>query len=253
MKSIINWKIFFILLSFSLFSVLCILPYILTLQAEVLKTINQPLWLIFTAQLLQSVLLFAVAIFLGLTFIKTTQFRLPLLNALVNKANASAVFKNIFGLSVLLGAGVGITIYLLDALFSANGAMVSTHQVVAPAWQTLLAAFYGGITEEILMRLFLMSLFIWLGMKLTRRRQPPTVLIIISIILAAVIFGLGHLPVTASLTAITPLVVGRAILLNGIGGVVFGWLFWRRGLESAMLAHFTTDVILLTLLPRLFP
>jgi membrane protease YdiL (CAAX protease family) len=102
------------------------------------------------------------------------------------------------------------------------------------------------------MRLFLMTLFIWVGMKLFRHTQPSKVGIIISIFLAAIIFGLGHLPITASLTTITTIVVIRAIVLNGIGGIVFGWLYWKKGLESAMIAHFTTDVFLLTLIPLLF-
>lgn len=253
MRQIINWKIFFILLSLSLFSVVCILPYILTLQGELLKSLGQPVGIIILAQLIQSLILFSLAIFLGLILIKTTGFSLPLLNTLVKKANAKAVFKQIFSRSVLLGAAVGVTIYLTDALFTALGVGISTHQVVAPAWQTLLAAFYGGITEEILMRLFLMSLFIWIGMKLFKLSKPPRALIVVAIILAAVIFGLGHLPVTASLTALTPMVVSRAIVLNGLGGLVFGWLFWKKGLESAMIAHFTADVFLLTLLPRLMP
>ena len=36
---------------------------------------------------------------------------------------------------------------------------------------------------------------------------------------------------------------------TSFGGLVFGWLFWTFGLESAMFAHFFADVILYTLLP----
>lgn len=152
-------------------------------------------------------------------------------------------------MSVLSGIVVTAVIYGLDALFTALGTQLTTHHSNAPMWQTLLASFYGGITEEILMRLFLMTLFIWIGIKLFRLKEPSTVGIIIPIVLAAIIFGLGHLPITASLTKITPMVIGRAVVLNGIGGIVFGWLFWKKGLESAMIAHFTTDIFLLTLFP----
>ena len=68
-------------------------------------------------------------------------------------------------------------------------------------------------------------------------------------ILAAVLFGLSHLPATAELVAITPLVVLRAVLLNGIVGVLAGWLFYRRGIEMAMLCHFTADFVLHVLAP----
>jgi hypothetical protein len=55
---------------------------------------------------------------------------------------------------------------------------------------------------------------------------------------------LGHLPATAALVKVTPLLIGRAILLNGIVGVAAGYLFVRYGLEAAMLAHFAADLVL---------
>jgi hypothetical protein len=53
-------------------------------------------------------------------------------------------------------------------------------------------------------------------------------------ILAAVLFGLGHLPATAALAPLSAALVVRAIVLNGTGGVVFGELYRRYGLEWAM-------------------
>ena len=38
--------------------------------------------------------------------------------------------------------------------------------------------------------------------------------------------------------------VARTVLLNAVAGVVFGWLYWKRGLEMAMLAHFGGDLVL---------
>lgn len=74
--------------------------------------------------------------------------------------------------------------------------------------------------------------------------KPTQVGIWIAIVLAAVLFGLGHLPITGTLTAITLAVIARAILLNGVPGIIFGWLYKKKGLESAMLAHFSTDIII---------
>lgn len=251
MKHTINRKQFFILLGASLFSVICIFPYVVTLQGDILQNAGIPLGTLFLAQFIQSAVLFSVTIFLGLLFTKKIDFELPLLEAILEKRDWKTILKGIFGKSVIWGIAAAVAIYLVDILFSAIGAGITTQENPAPVWQRLLASFYGGITEEILMRLFLMSFFIWIGMKLSRKNKPGKGVITVSIILAAVIFGLGHLPVTASLTTITPLVVVRAVLLNGIGGVIFGWLFWKNGLESAMLAHFTVDIFLLTLLPLL--
>lgn len=251
MKDQINWKIFFVLLGLSLMSVICVFPYVVTVQGEVLEKIGQPIEIIFIAQFIQSLILFSIAIFFGLYFTKKISFRLPLIEAIIAKRNHKEVLKNILGKSVLIGAATAVSIYIVDALFTLQGADISTHQNYAPVWQKLLASFYGGITEEILMRLFLMTFLIWIGMKLSRREQPTRTGIVISIVIAAIIFGLGHLPITASLTQLSPIIVSRAIVLNGIGGIVFGWLFWKKGLESAMIAHFTADIFLLTLLPSL--
>jgi hypothetical protein len=65
-----------------------------------------------------------------------------------------------------------------------------------------------------------------------------------------VIFGAGHLSITAAAgLPITPLIIARAIVLNSVGGLMFGWLFWTFGFESAALAHFFADVIMYTLIP----
>ena len=59
------------------------------------------------------------------------------------------------------------------------------------------------------------------------------------------------MPITSAITQITPLIIARAIILNGIGGIVFGWLYWKKGLESAMVSHFTSDMVLHVLFPLL--
>jgi membrane protease YdiL (CAAX protease family) len=251
MRNCINWKLFFILLILSLISVVCIFPYILSLQGDIFAKAGVSIQFLFFAQLLQGLIFFSIAIFLGLFFTEKVHFHLPVLEALLEKGNYQKVLHNILGLSALAGIGSAILIYSGDYLFSLLGAGISTHQGYAPVWQTLLAAFYGGITEEIIMRLFLMTFFIWISMKLLRRDKPLQISIVVSIIIAAIIFGLGHLPITASLTQLTPLIIIRAIVLNGIGGVIFGWLFWKKGLESAMIAHFSADIFLLTILPLL--
>lgn len=248
----VNRKIFMILLSLSLISVACVFPYILSVQRELLRQVGQPLGVIFIAQFIQSFILFSILIYLGLFFAKKINFKTPLIEAILGKSENSNVFKGVLGISILWGIFAAVLIYVLDPIFTMNGVGISTHDNLAPVWQKLLAAVYGGVTEEIVMRLFLMTFFIWVGMKLFRKDQPTKTGIIVSIVIAAIVFGLGHLPITASITKIDFLTVTRAIILNGIGGVIFGYLFWKKGLESAMIAHFTTDIFLLSLFPIFF-
>ena len=60
----------------------------------------------------------------------------------------------------------------------------------------------------------------------------------------ALVFGAGHLPMAAKLVPLTAGVVARVVAYNALAGLVFGWLYWKRGLEHAMLAHFSADLVL---------
>ncbi|MFO7584719.1 MAG: CPBP family glutamic-type intramembrane protease [Anaerolineales bacterium] len=110
--------------------------------------------------------------------------------------------------------------------------------------QLLLGLLYGGIVEELLLRWGVMSLLVWIGWRLIQRGQGQAhpALVWVAITLAAVLFGIGHLPAMANLVELTPLIVFRTILLNALGGMIFGWLYWRRSLEVAMVAHAAAHV-----------
>jgi len=113
-----------------------------------------------------------------------------------------------------------------------------------PAWQGFLAAFYGGINEELLMRLGLMTLLAWAGAKVTGQERPGGGAMWTANVLAALLFGAGHLPTLAALAPLTAIVVVRTVLLNAIAGVAFGRLYLRHGLLAAMVAHFSADIVL---------
>lgn len=134
----------------------------------------------------------------------------------------------------------------LQAQLAGAASGLTSKAATPAAWKGFLASFYGGIDEELLLRLFAMSLLVWLGRFISKTAEgKPTVAVLwIANILAAVLFGLGHLPATAALISLTPLVVLRAIVLNGLGGIIFGYLYFTRGLESAMISHFSTDIVL---------
>ena len=93
-----------------------------------------------------------------------------------------------------------------------------------------------------------MSFLAWLGRLVSRTAAAdgkPTVAVFwVANVLAAILFGLGHLPATAAMVPLTSLVVVRAVVLNGIIGVAAGYLYFTRGLESAMVCHFSADLIL---------
>lgn len=147
---------------------------------------------------------------------------------------------------ILLGLGLGVLFaFVILGLDQLMNPFAGTDLVVEPATlpglfsQLLLGLLYGGIVEELLLRWGVMSLLVWIGWRIFQRGQGQahSVLVWTAITLAAVLFGVGHLPAMANLVELTPLIIFRTILLNALGGMLFGWLFWRRSLEVAMVAH----------------
>ena len=261
MKTIINWKVFLILWIAAIFSVIAILPYSLSLQSNVLQDLKLPipLPLVITLQVVQNAILFAIAIFAGLFFAGHVGLGAPILDALTRGESINDRVRAILTLSIILGLVSTLVVlgleffYFQPALVKqlSNTAVVLNLRTSQPAaWKGFLASFYGGIAEEILLRLFIMSFFVWLGRFLSKTSdgKPTSGIFWIANILAAVLFGLGHLPAIALLVPLTALVVIRSVILNGLIGIVCGWLYWKRGLESAMLSHFSADLVLHVLL-----
>ena len=119
-----------------------------------------------------------------------------------------------------------------------------------PAWKPLLASFSAGVTEELLFRLGLMTLFVWLGAKMTRRQPPGVPVFWTANLMAALLFGLSHLANVVELgIPITYRIVLLVLIGNGMAGLVIGWLYWRRSFETAILAHFVADIVLKVAVP----
>ena len=250
-----NWKIFFILLAACVWGVIAILPYVLDLQKDQLAQLPIPLWALLPVQILQNAILFAVAIGLGLFIANRIGLGLPILEAKLAGESVGARLKALLPLSIILGVFGSVLIIGLDlyafgpamkAELGANADLANLGGAQPAAWKGLLASFYGGVNEEVLLRLCFMSLLAWLGkfVSKTAEGRPTTLVFWSANILAAVLFGLGHLPATAMLLPLTPLIVIRAIVLNGLLGIAFGYLYFTRGLESAMISHFSADIVL---------
>lgn len=248
-----NWKLFIILLIASIFGVMAVIPYDLTLKGVLLQNLP-PLYILLTATIIQNAVIFGILIFIGLKLAKKVGLGLPILEGWLEGREVKSYLKSILGISIGLGLIAGALITGLDYLFSLAGATTNiavAGQIYPPVWQGFLASFYGGINEEIVLRLFLMTLIVWIIFKIkkTQEGKPTKSGMWIAIILAAIIFGIGHLPTVLAITAPTPIVITRVIVLNAVGGIIFGWLYWKKGLESAMISHFSADIVLHVIVP----
>ncbi|MCL2208674.1 MAG: CPBP family intramembrane metalloprotease [Treponema sp.] len=248
MKKLINWKLFFILLALSVMASVLVIPYQLAITSIQIKV--SPLLVVLSA-ILNSLIIFAVAVFFGLFFSKKIGMGMPILEGILQKVNKTKEFKLMLPLSIGLGVFAGILIIALSIPFNRLIPEFQNMEVLAPVWKGFLASFYGGIAEEVLLRLFIVSLLVWITFKIKKSKDGnPTIFgIWLSIILVAILFGIGHLPATAQIAKLTVIVITRAVVLNGIGGVIFGWLYWKKGLESAIIAHFSADIVLHVITP----
>lgn len=141
----------------------------------------------------------------------------------------------------------GLALILPDLLFFGHhNRVIMDSYAVKPTIAYLFGAIiYGGVIEEVMLRLFMMSLVAFLLHKLfgRKKRQPSTGILIAANIIAALLFAAGHLPTTFLLIGNSGLVIFRCFLLNGVFGLLFGYLYRRYGLRYAMLAHGGCHVI----------
>jgi len=117
---------------------------------------------------------------------------------------------------------------------------------VKPTIPYLLATVtYGAVIEEVMLRLFMMSLVVYvLHLLFERRRENvSTAVLIAANVVSALLFAVGHLPANDMMFGLTPVIVLRCMLLNGVFGLAFGWLYRKFGLRYAMIAHGGCHVI----------
>lgn len=141
----------------------------------------------------------------------------------------------------------GMAIILPDLLFFGHYDQVIMDSYAAkPTVPFLLGSvIYGGVIEEVMLRLFMMSLVAFLLHKLFGRKTetPSTGILVAANVVAASLFAAAHLPTTFLLLGSTPLILLRCFLLNGGLGLLFGYLYRKYGLRYAMIAHGGCHVI----------
>lgn len=135
----------------------------------------------------------------------------------------------------------GLTLILPDLLFFGkyNEAIMNSYAAKPSVVYIVGAILYGGVIEEVMLRLFFMTVIAFFLWKLfARKEEKPTLAILVaSNIIAALLFAAAHLPATFMMIGNSPLIIARCFLLNGGFGLLFGYLYRKHGLRYSMLAH----------------
>ncbi len=232
---------FSILFLASIVGTAAVVPYSLRLlrssaQKKPLK-ISVPILTLLSV--VQTAVLCGIAIAVGLLASHTVALGAPYIEAIL----ASTPLPSGVGLEIAVAFGVlaGAVLLIADLFFLPYwpqpilDAAKSTTML-----ENFLAAFYGGINEELLMRLFGFSVLVWL---LSFVWQPNPLIFWSVNVVMAIVFGIGHLPALKALVGnISGVMLARTLILNAPVGLVCGWLFWTYGIEAAIIAHFSADI-----------
>ena len=204
-------------------------------------TSNQIKWL----SLINPTLILLIAVVVGVILHEKVHLKVPIIEALVNKgskADIGAILKN----GLLFGFIAGIILILLEYAFYPllSAELGNLSQNMHPS--VLNRLLYGGITEEILLRFGLMTLLTWIGFKVFKNNK---LIFWTAMILTALVFAAGHLPVVIqSIGAPSLLMVLYVLISNLAAGTIYGWLYWKHGLESAFTGHIFTHVVILVVI-----
>ncbi|UQA62671.1 CPBP family intramembrane glutamic endopeptidase [Polyangium aurulentum] len=234
------WNAFAALMGLYLLALLAVLPIVAARSSQGPSRLAA-----FGVDALVALLLGALASWLGLWLGGRVGLGAPLLRA--RPESAAGVLLSAVCIGLGFGAFTAVSLWALQALSLLPGDLWSEAQ--RTPWKGILVSVSAAIKEEILLRFGLMTLLVWLFARLTRRESAGPGAVWAGNVVAALLFGAAHLPAAASVTTLTAAVVAVALVFNAIAGVIFGWLYWRRGILAAIVAHFSADIVLQVLFP----
>lgn len=143
-------------------------------------------------------------------------------------------------IELILVTLVGGTAFILfDVfIFGSFSEVIKNSYALKPTFEYIIASVtYGAVIEEVMLRLFFMTLIALIIQKLAKKESMNNSIQIIANIIAAMLFAAGHLPATVSTIGTTPMILIRCFVMNGGFGLLFGRLYRKYGIHYAMLAH----------------
>ena len=200
---------------------------------------------------IQSSILLSVAVFVGVALASRVGLYSPAAEAAAGRGNISSALKPQIAPGLtggLVGGGAILSTWLLWKPFLPVE-FVTRAEGLNKSLPFLTRLLYGGITEELLLRWGVMTLLVWLAWRLLQKGQgePRVIFFVIAIMISSVVFGLGHLPLASALGVdFTVAIVSYVVVANSVFGLIAGYLYWKKGLEAAMIAHMLTHVIIIT-------
>ena len=176
-----------------------------------------------------------VAVAVGTTLYDKLNFKLPIFEGLIDRdkrIDTSGILP--FGAIGGIISGVLITLIIL-AFTPILPLEIATAQAGLKT-NLVTRLLSAGITLEILQRFGLLTFITWLVFRGTGKLSPKVywIAIVISVLLLG---SINIIPSTIILGKPMASVLLYKMLLSAVSVTILGWLYWKKGLESAMIAH----------------
>ena len=152
-----------------------------------------------------------------------------------------------FLIPALIGVGIGIFLFLADAIFSQFHTLGALPHPPFPT--SLVASAIAGIGEELIFRLFFISFWVWLISYVILKKRWQNQIFWIVAIFSALVFALGHIPslmILCDLKAVSEIplaLMTEIVLLNGVVSLFAAYYFRKFGFLAPVGIHFWTNVI----------
>lgn len=137
---------------------------------------------------------------------------------------------------------LGVIRLAIEPGLPAAGARIAAAGAL-PLWRRIAIIYVAAVGEELLFRLLLLSLLVGVAVRLLGRKNGALNQGILwgATFLSALAFAAVHLPAWSAVGTLTAGLALMVLALNGLGGLVFGYLFVKRGIAAAMWAHAGAD------------
>lgn len=173
----------------------------------------------------------------------------PLNLALLSPETRSRLARR-WWLAPVVGLAAALVDVAVDHVFFGGETMRRTPDLGAhpPVINRVAVTTIGSIGEELFFRVGVATVVAWAVYWILRRvlADPRSVAQWSGILVAATWSGLWHVGMVGN-----PADFWRVMTINLIGSIVYGWFYWRRGFELAVLAHITLNTALYVGVPAL--
>lgn len=102
---------------------------------------------------------------------------------------------------------------------------------------------YNGIGQEILLRWGIMTTIIYVLS--SRGKELNHWIYVVGIVFTSILYAFAQYNSASTLADFHFILVLRILLLNGLDGVLFGWLYYKFHFEAAVLSHVLVNVLII--------